>query len=63
MDEIEAVRYAIVQDGVVVNIILWDGETEWTPPEGTTVHACPDEVGIGWGYVDGVWTAPVEVQP
>ena len=28
-------RYAIVRDGVVENVTVWDGVTEWSPPEGT----------------------------
>lgn len=27
-------RYVIIQDGVVVNAIEWDGVSEWQPPEG-----------------------------
>jgi hypothetical protein len=27
----------VIPAGTVVNICLWDGETEWTPPEGTRV--------------------------
>lgn len=29
-------RYVVVRDGIVENVILWDGEADWTPPEGTT---------------------------
>lgn len=29
--------YAIVRDSVVVNIVAWDGDTEfWSPPDGET---------------------------
>ncbi len=27
-------RYALIKDGVVVNVIEWDGISSWTPPEG-----------------------------
>jgi hypothetical protein len=27
----------VIPAGSVVNIILWDGETQWVPPEGTRV--------------------------
>jgi hypothetical protein len=30
-------REVVIPAGTVVNICLWDGETEWTPPEGTRV--------------------------
>lgn len=34
--------YAIVRDsdGLVLNVVLWDGEAQWSPPAGTT--AVPD---------------------
>lgn len=28
-------REVVIPAGTVVNICLWDGETQWTPPEGT----------------------------
>ena len=30
-------REVVIPAGTVVNICLWDGETKWTPPEGTRV--------------------------
>lgn len=30
-------RYALVQDGLIINWIEWDGKTPYAPPEGTTV--------------------------
>lgn len=30
-------RYAVIQSGLVVNIVLWDGDTaKWQPPQGAT---------------------------
>lgn len=34
-------RHAVVKNGIVVNIIEWDGVTEWAPPPGCTT--VPDE--------------------
>ncbi len=32
-------RYAVIdQGGNVINIILWDGVAEWSPPDGCTVR-------------------------
>jgi hypothetical protein len=61
-------RYAIVCDGQVVNVCLWDGVTDWTPDEGCTVHKLPDDspVGPGWtrsGNNRWVAPAPAEVAP
>ncbi|MEH0703175.1 hypothetical protein GVI60_13270 [Citrobacter freundii] len=41
--------YAVVNNGVVVNIAVWDGESEWKPTDGIAVLA-EDGVGIGWLY-------------
>ncbi|EHW2953864.1 TPA: hypothetical protein ACHY19_003821 [Escherichia coli] len=41
--------YAVVQNGVVVNIAVWDGESEWNPSDGVAVLA-EEGVGVGWSY-------------
>ena len=45
-------RYAVVQSGTVVNLIVWDGVTAWQPPVGTdAVHVENGEwVDIGANY-------------
>ncbi len=50
--------YLIIKDEQVINTVLWDGVSDWTPPEGTTVELAPAHVGIGWTRVDGNWIAP-----
>jgi hypothetical protein len=50
--------YLVIKDNEVINTVLWDGESDWTPPEGTTVELAPPHVGIGWTRVDGNWVAP-----
>lgn len=53
-------RYAVVVDGTVVNVILWDSEAPLSV-EGELV-ACGDEpVDIGWGYDGTEWDAPPPV--
>jgi len=50
---------ALIKNGVVDNMVLWDGVSEWTPPEGVTlVMDPPAGVGIGWAYDGASWTAP-----
>ncbi|HCN7669397.1 TPA: tail fiber assembly protein [Escherichia coli] len=49
--------YAVIENGTVVNVILWDGESEWSPENGVAIPAA-DGAGIGWLYADGVFTAP-----
>lgn len=50
--------YLVIKDETVINAVVWDGESDWTAPEGTTVEIAPDFVGIGWTRVDGTWVAP-----
>ncbi len=54
--------YAIVENGVVVNMVVWDGNTEtWQPPTGTTAVEITDATGpayIGGTYSSGIFTAP-----
>lgn len=44
-------RFAIVEDGVVANVVNWDGKQEL--PAELHLIAVPDDVGVGWDYVDG----------
>lgn len=50
--------YLIIKNNEVINTIVWDGESEWTAPEGTSTQLAPAGVGIGWKRVDGNWIAP-----
>lgn len=55
-------NYAIVQAGMVINVVVWNGDTEeWQPPEGTTAIKVTDETGpayIGFPFADGHFTPP-----
>ena len=52
--------YAIIENGIVINVVVWDGGPNWTPPTGTT--AVLIEAGqvpqIGYGYANGVFAQP-----
>jgi hypothetical protein len=38
-------QYAILNsEGQCINRVLWDGETQWQPPEGCTAVADPDNL-------------------
>lgn len=54
--------YAVVNsDGLIINVVVWDGVTEWAPPEGAQAVRCGDNLcGIGGTYKDGVFAAPPE---
>lgn len=49
--------YAVVLDGKVINVIVWDGVTEYAPDEGELVPLTGN-AGIGWGYVNGEFIKP-----
>ena len=65
-------HYAVVSDGKVVNVIVWDGVQPYDPGEGVTLVPLTfeeDEAGvrrytggIGWTYRDGEFVdeRPVE---
>lgn len=53
-------RYAIIKDGVVVNVIEYESQPS-TPPAGfedghTAIQA--ENVSIGWTYANGQFTNP-----
>ena len=51
-------RYAQVIDSVVVNVVLWDGGTEYTI-DGELVHLDDESpVSIGWLYDGSTFTDP-----
>ena len=51
-------RYAIIENGLVVNVVI--GQPELAPNQ--ILVEC-EYGGIGWIYADGVFTAPVVVEP
>jgi hypothetical protein len=57
--------YAIIEAGVVVNMVVWDGNTEtWQPPDGSTAELLPDGSPISIGYTfDGTNFAAPVTQP
>ncbi|HDX8789425.1 TPA: hypothetical protein RQO06_002950 [Klebsiella michiganensis] len=56
----DAIKWAVINvDGIVVNIIVWDGSDKWLPPEGMTVIKCGDTpFSIGGSYKNGIFTPP-----
>lgn len=53
-------KYAVVRNGVVENLVEWDGIAEWEPPAGTKVYPFSGPVSIGWNWNGG---APVNPAP
>ena len=50
--------YLVIKDNQVINTVLWDGESDWTAPEGTITMVAPAGVGIGWTKSGSNWIAP-----
>lgn len=49
-------RYAILLDGSVENVILWDGLSDYDPGPGRELVKIPQEeqsVAEGWVYTEG----------
>ena len=49
--------WAVVQDGKVVNTVVWDGYSAWPTPEGCELVSLVgnEGVGVGWDYIDGIF--------
>jgi hypothetical protein len=59
----EVSRYTHINtDGLVVNVSLWDGVTEYDPGKEISLVKVPDDLpcGPGWSYVDGEFIPPAE---
>ncbi len=57
-------KYALIESGIVINVVLWDGVafnekdgSGWSPPEGVeTIKVKDGEFpNIGLSYADGVF--------
>lgn len=55
-----AETYAVIENGTVINVVLWDGQTEWAPPVGSTAVVIPEGAvaGIGYTYANAVFITP-----
>lgn len=59
-------KWAVIEKGVIINIILWNGMDSWNPESGQDIAELPNasgdvqQPGIGWRYDDGMFTAPIE---
>ena len=53
-------KYAIVKDGVVINVIEYESQPTTPPPGFETGHVAiqTDKVSPGWHYANGQFTDP-----
>lgn len=52
-------KYALVADGIVVNVILWDGQSEYTPPGGAQTVPYASGCVIGGTYTEQDGFGPI----
>ena len=53
--------YALVENGAVVNTVVWDGSPGWAPAAGVSailVTAATGPASAGWAYANGAFVAP-----
>ncbi len=50
--------YADVLNGIVTNIVIWNGSSPYTPPDGGTLVISGPNAQVGATYSGGVFTAP-----
>ena len=54
------IRYAMIRNGVVEQISLWDGDLAvWQPSEEIVCIPAPDEVDRDWTWDGENWAPPV----
>jgi hypothetical protein len=53
-------RYVLVRNNIVENVIEWSGGSEWSPPVGVIAIQSNVMCGIGWSWNNG---APVDPNP
>lgn len=49
--------YAVISAGDVVNVVQWDGVSDWDAPVGTQLVQS-DVAAVGWSFKSGKFTAP-----
>lgn len=55
-------RWFVVENNKIINVVVYSGGGGWNPPRGTytiSTEDCPDGCDIGWEFKDGEWIAPV----
>lgn len=53
--------YAVIENGIVINTVVWDGDSDWAPPNGANLVEVDTEVtlvGVGFSYAGGEFKVP-----
>ena len=54
-------KWAVIRDDVVIDLVVWDGETEWQypfPHDEMVEITEKKNIGIGWYWENGAWHVP-----
>lgn len=52
-------NYAVIDNGIVINVIVWDGVTPLKMPSGKTLVRLGDSgAWIDWRYTNGKFVSP-----
>lgn len=54
--------YALVKDGVVVNVIVWDGKSPFNPPDGHLLVQSFTNANIGDLFDGQIFTKPLPTE-
>ena len=54
--------YLVMQDGIVVNVIEWDGSDSYETGHTLIAAATVAPAWIGWSLIDGQWIPPKETR-
>lgn len=56
-------RYAIVENGLVTNLAVWDGEADWEAPEGSEAILLSEDLFVDIGFIcaGGEFMAPASL--
>lgn len=50
--------WALISNGVVINMIVWDGEATWSPGPGLEAVPATEGVQVGWTWDGEGFAAP-----
>lgn len=53
-------RYMVIDNDKIINIVNWDGQSDWSPPNGAKIVKMNDDeiYGVGGKFVDNEYVPP-----
>lgn len=56
-------NYFVIKNEEIENIVLWDGVSLWSPPDGTTIEPAIQGVQRGFRRINAIWVKPENEVP